>query len=63
VQCFLMTPSTLICNGGNHQKAKPMDMNRHPATSGSSHLLGGVYLGVSARDGNRNSLKLPAFSA
>jgi hypothetical protein len=29
-----------------------------PRTSGSSHLLGGVFLGVSARNRNQNSLKL-----
>jgi len=27
-----------------------------PTTSRSSHLLGGVFLGVSARNGNQNSL-------
>jgi hypothetical protein len=36
---------------------------RHPTTSGSSHLLVGMLLGVSARKRNQNSLKFPVFSA
>jgi hypothetical protein len=40
-----------------------MDMNSHPTTSGSSHLLKGVYLGVSVRNGNQKLHELQVFSA
>jgi hypothetical protein len=38
-----------------------MQVNRHPTTSGSSHLLEGVFLGVSTPTQTQNSLKLPVF--
>jgi hypothetical protein len=41
--------------------AKRMDMNRHPTTSGSSHLSEGVLLGVSEPNRNQKLKKLPAF--
>lgn len=42
-------------------KGKRMDMNCHPTTSASSHLLEGVFLGVSVRNRNQKSLKSPTF--
>jgi hypothetical protein len=33
-----------------------MNMNRHPTTSGSSHLLDGVFLGVSVANRNQQLL-------
>jgi hypothetical protein len=47
----------------SYQKNKPMDMHCHPTASGSSHLLEGVFLGVSVPNRNQESLKLPKFSA
>jgi len=44
-----------------HLKASVMDMNCHPTTSASSHLLEGVFLGVSIRSRNQKSLKFPAL--
>jgi len=38
------------------------DKNCHPETSGSSHFLVGVFLGVSVPNQNRKSHKLPVFS-
>jgi hypothetical protein len=38
-----------------------MAVDRHPTTSASSHLLGGVFLGVSALSQNQKSLKFSAF--
>ena len=39
-----------------------MDKNIHPTTSGNSHLLKGVFLGVSVRDRNQKYLRIPVFS-
>jgi hypothetical protein len=38
-------------------------MHYHPTTSGSSHLLEGVFLGVSHSNKNQNALKLSMFVA
>jgi hypothetical protein len=40
-----------------------MDMNCHPITSGSSHPLEGVLLGVSIPTRNQKLNKLPVFFA
>jgi hypothetical protein len=40
-----------------------MGMDRHPTTSGSSHLLEGVFLGVSEQARNQKSLKFTVFYA
>jgi hypothetical protein len=50
-----------IFNKGNNQKGKRMDMNCHPATSGSSHLLEGVSLRVSVPEEIRNRLNCQCF--
>jgi hypothetical protein len=52
-----MSEASITGNG------KRTNMNCRPPTSGGSHLLGGMFLGVSARNRNQNSLKLPMFSA
>jgi hypothetical protein len=44
-------------------EGRRMGMNYHPTTSASSHLLKGVFLGVSVPSRDPKSAKLPMFSA
>ena len=48
-------------NKGNDQNAKRTNMNCHPTMSDSSHLLEGVFLGVSMPPEIRNSINYRRF--
>ena len=46
-----------------HLKASLMDMNCHPTTSASNHLLEGVFLGYRYEAEIRNPLNFQPYSA
>lgn len=59
----LAEPRRVSGTSDDLKKGKRMDKNIHPTTSGNSHLLKGVFLGVSVPDRNQKYLRLPVFSA
>jgi hypothetical protein len=58
---FLVTMRLLRDNEGND--SKQTNMNCHPTTSGNSHPLDEVFLGVSKPNQNQKSLELQLVSA
>jgi hypothetical protein len=52
----------MVLHGGVIVGLGRIDVAEDPTTSGSSHLLEGMLLGVSALGRNQKSLKLPMFS-